>query len=49
MQVYNKVSKKLEITTTPNQNPITGNLVPLLGIDVWEHVSIPLNDQVKGC
>ncbi|KAI8848022.1 superoxide dismutase 2 [Chytridium lagenaria] len=35
--VYNKVSKKLEITTTANQNPITGPLVPLLGIDVWEH------------
>ncbi|KAJ3210350.1 Superoxide dismutase [Mn], mitochondrial [Dinochytrium kinnereticum] len=37
LQVYNKVSKKLEITTTPNQNPVTGPLVPLLGIDVWEH------------
>ncbi|KAJ3105942.1 hypothetical protein HDU97_007288 [Phlyctochytrium planicorne] len=35
--VYNKNSKKIEITTTANQDPIKGPLVPLLGIDVWEH------------
>ncbi len=37
--VYNKDTKKLEIIKTSNgDNPVTkGNLVPLLGIDVWEH------------
>ncbi|KAI3647896.1 hypothetical protein MP228_008117 [Amoeboaphelidium protococcarum] len=35
---YNKVTKGLEISTTPNQDPLVLNgLVPLLGIDVWEH------------
>jgi Fe-Mn family superoxide dismutase len=36
---YNKVGKKLTITTTANQDPLeaTTGLVPLLGIDVWEH------------
>eukprot|EP00742_Colponemidia_sp_Colp-10_P000817 GILJ01000886.1.p1 GENE.GILJ01000886.1~~GILJ01000886.1.p1 ORF type:complete len:228 (+),score=40.82 GILJ01000886.1:42-686(+) len=35
---YNKETGKLEISTQPNQDPlsVTG-LVPLLGIDVWEH------------
>ena len=33
---YNKVSKRLEIATTSNQDPLT-HLVPLLGVDVWEH------------
>jgi len=33
---YNKTAKKLEIATTPNQDPLL-NLTPLLGIDVWEH------------
>ncbi|KAI7859573.1 Manganese/iron superoxide dismutase [Circinella umbellata] len=33
---YNKESKQLEIATTPNQDPLLG-LVPLLGVDVWEH------------
>jgi len=36
---YNKQTKRLEITTLPNQDPLqplTG-LVPLLGLDVWEH------------
>jgi Fe-Mn family superoxide dismutase len=29
---------KLSITSTPNQdNPISEGLVPLLGVDVWEH------------
>lgn len=31
-------NKSLEITTTPNQdNPITNNLTPILGLDLWEH------------
>ncbi|KAI9278784.1 Manganese/iron superoxide dismutase [Phascolomyces articulosus] len=33
---YNKESKQLEIATTPNQDPLLG-LIPLLGVDVWEH------------
>jgi len=36
---YDKVNKKLSVTTTFNQDPLeaTTGLVPLLGIDVWEH------------
>lgn len=35
---YNKELKKLVITTCANQDPLsTQGLVPLLGIDVWEH------------
>jgi len=35
---YNKAYKRLEIATTANQDPlVTKGLVPLLGVDVWEH------------
>lgn len=35
---YNKGQKRLEIATCSNQDPLsTLGLVPLLGIDVWEH------------
>lgn len=35
---YNKAQKRLEIATCPNQDPLSSkNLVPLFGIDVWEH------------
>jgi Fe-Mn family superoxide dismutase len=35
---YDKVKKRLVISTTANQDPlVTQGLVPLLGIDVWEH------------
>lgn len=36
---YDKTNKRLAITTTANQDPLeaTAGLVPLLGIDVWEH------------
>jgi len=35
---YNKVTSRLEIAALPNQDPLsTVGLVPLLGIDVWEH------------
>jgi Fe-Mn family superoxide dismutase len=36
---YDKVSKRLAVTTCANQDPLqaTTGLVPLLGIDVWEH------------
>jgi len=36
---YNKTAKKLQIATCANQDPLeaTTGLVPLFGIDVWEH------------
>lgn len=35
---YNKSQKRLEIETCDNQDPLsTKGLIPLLGIDVWEH------------
>lgn len=35
---YNKAKKALEIATCDNQDPlVTKGLIPLLGIDVWEH------------
>ncbi|GAX82497.1 hypothetical protein CEUSTIGMA_g9924.t1 [Chlamydomonas eustigma] len=35
---YNKGADRLEIVTLPNQDPLsTTGLVPLLGVDVWEH------------
>jgi len=35
---YNPQSKKVEFTTMPNQtSPKTKGLIPLLGLDVWEH------------
>ena len=36
---FNKTAKKLQIATCANQDPLeaTTGLVPLFGIDVWEH------------
>uniref|UniRef100_A0A914BWM7 Superoxide dismutase n=1 Tax=Acrobeloides nanus TaxID=290746 RepID=A0A914BWM7_9BILA len=36
---YNKAEKRLQVATCPNQDPLepTTGLVPLFGIDVWEH------------
>lgn len=35
---FNKAKKRLEIATCDNQDPLsTKGLVPLLGLDVWEH------------
>ena len=35
---YNPATGGVEIATTANQDPLsTVGLVPLLGIDVWEH------------
>jgi len=35
---YNKETNLLQIVTLPNQDPLsTTGLIPLLGIDVWEH------------
>jgi len=35
--VKNKESGTLGLVTRANQDPVTGPLVPLLGIDAWEH------------
>ncbi len=35
---YNKANKRLEVVVCENQDPLsTKGLIPLLGIDVWEH------------
>lgn len=35
---YNPVTQRLEVTSCANQDPLsTKGMVPLLGIDVWEH------------
>ena len=35
---YNKGLKRLELATCANQDPLSAQgLVPLVGIDVWEH------------
>ncbi|KAI0725233.1 superoxide dismutase mitochondrial [Fomitopsis betulina] len=33
---YNPSTKKLEVVTTPNQDPLLSH-VPIIGIDIWEH------------
>jgi len=33
---YNGDTKKLEVVTTPNQDPLLTH-VPIIGIDIWEH------------
>ncbi|KAI1841820.1 hypothetical protein JX265_009429 [Neoarthrinium moseri] len=35
--VKDKSAGTLQVVTRPNQDPVTGNYVPLLGIDAWEH------------
>ncbi|CAE6441549.1 unnamed protein product [Rhizoctonia solani] len=35
--VYNTSSKRTEIITTPNQDPVLPPYVPLFGVDMWEH------------
>jgi len=39
---YNKDAGKLVVATTANQDPLesTTGLVPLLGVDVWEHAYV---------
>ncbi|KAJ7132905.1 manganese superoxide dismutase [Mycena crocata] len=32
----NPTTKRLELATTPNQDPLL-HLVPLIGVDIWEH------------
>ncbi|GLB43106.1 putative destroys radicals which are normally produced within the cells and which are toxic to biological systems [Lyophyllum shimeji] len=33
---YNPATKRLEIATTANQDPLL-SLVPIIGVDIWEH------------
>ena len=33
---YNPDTKKLEVVTTANQDPLLSH-VPIIGIDIWEH------------
>ncbi|KZP29499.1 manganese superoxide dismutase [Athelia psychrophila] len=33
---YNESTGKLEVVTTPNQDPLISH-VPIIGIDIWEH------------
>ncbi|KAG6013244.1 Superoxide dismutase [Mn], mitochondrial, partial [Claviceps pusilla] len=35
--VKDKTSGTLALVTRANQDPVVGNLEPLLGIDAWEH------------
>ncbi|KAL7624691.1 Superoxide dismutase [Mn], mitochondrial [Parahypoxylon ruwenzoriense] len=35
--VKDKATGTLQIVTRPNQDPVIGNHIPLLGIDAWEH------------
>ena len=36
MQGVNPTTKRLEITTTANQDPVLTH-VPIIGVDIWEH------------
>lgn len=46
---YCKTSKRLEIATCKNQDPLsTEGLVPLLGVDVWEHAYYLQYKNVRG-
>lgn len=46
---YNKNLKRLEIATCANQDPLsTQGLIPLLGIDVWEHAYYLQYKNVRG-
>jgi Fe-Mn family superoxide dismutase len=35
--VLNTSNKRLDIVTTPNQDPVLPPYVPLFGVDMWEH------------
>ena len=36
MQGLNPTTKKVEITTTSNQDPLLTH-IPIIGVDIWEH------------
>jgi Fe-Mn family superoxide dismutase len=49
---YNKATGRVEVATCANQDPLeaTTGLVPLLGIDVWEHAYVVyFNDNFLLC
>ncbi|KAI3320552.1 iron/manganese superoxide dismutase domain-containing protein [Xylariaceae sp. AK1471] len=35
--VKDKTAGTLQVVTRANQDPVTGNYIPLMGIDAWEH------------
>ncbi|KAI1733927.1 iron/manganese superoxide dismutase domain-containing protein [Xylaria scruposa] len=35
--IKDKAAGTLQVVTRANQDPVTGNYVPLMGIDAWEH------------
>jgi len=47
---YNKAANRLEVAATPNQDPLilNGGLIPLLGIDVWEHAYYLTYKNMRG-
>ncbi|KAI6230402.1 Superoxide dismutase [Aphelenchoides fujianensis] len=47
---YNKTDKRLQIATCANQDPLepTTGLIPLFGIDVWEHAYYLQYKNVRG-
>lgn len=46
---YNKNLDQLEIATCPNQDPLsTKGLIPILGVDVWEHAYYLQYKNVRG-
>ncbi|KAF7800206.1 hypothetical protein EIP86_011453 [Pleurotus ostreatoroseus] len=43
---FNPSTAKLEIVTTPNQDPLLTH-VPIIGIDIWEHYKNVKADYLK--
>ncbi len=43
---YNPDTKKLEVVTTANQDPLLSH-VPIVGIDIWEHAFYLQYQNVK--
>jgi Fe-Mn family superoxide dismutase len=46
---YNKALKRLEISTCANQDPLSSKgLIPIFGVDVWEHAYYLQYKNVRG-